>query len=125
MESDAHSRAYDEFRLGRYDMAERHCRSVLERNPEHGEINHLLGAIRFQQGNLEEALTLLKRATVSPSATAEHHNNLGCVLFKLGRKHEAIAAFERALALNPGFADALNNLNAIHRESSKSTKAIH
>src|SRR5712691_12835128 len=85
MEPDALSQAYEQFRLGRFDVAERHCRTVLERNPDHAEINHLLGAIRFQQGNLEEALTLLKRATVSPGATAEHHTNLGCLLFKLGQ----------------------------------------
>jgi Flp pilus assembly protein TadD len=106
-------------------MAERHCKAVLDRNPDHADINHLLGAIRFQQGNLEEALTHLKRATVWPGATAEYHNNLGCVLFKLGQRDGAIAAFERALALNPGFADALNNLGAIHREGSKSLKAVH
>jgi SAM-dependent methyltransferase len=125
MEPDALSQAYEQFRLGRYDVAERHCRTVLERNPDHADINHLLGAIRFQQGNLEEALALLKRATVSSGATAEHHNNLGCLLFKLGQRDAAIAAFERALAINPGYTDALNNLGAIYREDSKLGKAVN
>jgi len=125
MEPDALSQAYEQFRLGRYDVAERHCRTVLERNPDHAEINHLLGAIRFQQGNFEEALALLKRATVSPGATAEQHNNLGCVLLELGQRDAAIAAFERALAIKPGYADALNNLGVIYRESSKLGKAVN
>jgi SAM-dependent methyltransferase len=123
-ETDPLPQAYEQFRLGRYDLAERHCRIALERNPDNAEIHHLLGAIRFQQGNLEEALALLKRATISPGATAEHHNNLGCALFKLGEKDAAIAAFERALALNPGYAAALANLGAIYREGSKPGKAV-
>src|SRR5215510_13523134 len=106
-------------------MAERHCRTVLQRNPDHAEINHLLGAIRFQEGNFEESLTLLKRATVSPGATAEHHNNLGCLLFKLGQKDAAKAAFERALAINPRYTDAFNNLAGIYRETAKAAKAVN
>src|SRR5262250_2487400 len=106
MKPDPLSQAIEQFRLKRYDVAERHCRTVLERNPDHAEINHLLGAIRFQEGKLEEALALLKRATISPGATAEHHNNLGCLLIKLGQRDAAIAAFERALAIKPGYADA-------------------
>jgi type II protein arginine methyltransferase len=119
------SQALEQFRLGHFDVAERHCRTVLERNPDHAEINHLLGAIRFQQGNLEEAITLLKRATVSRGATAEHHNNLGCLLFKRGERDAAIAAFERALAIDRDYADALNNLGAIYREGSKQGKAVN
>jgi SAM-dependent methyltransferase len=124
MESDALSKAYEQFRLKRYDVAERHCRKVLERNPDHAEINHLLGAIRFQEGKVEEALALLKRATASPAATAEHHNNFGCMLIKVGQKDAAIAAFERALAVNPAYVDALNNLRVISREGPRLGKAL-
>jgi type II protein arginine methyltransferase len=124
METDALSQAFEQFRLGRLDLAARHCRTVLARNPDHAEINHLLGAIRFQEGNLEEALVLLKRATGSPGATAEHHNNLGCVLFKLGQRDAAIAAFERAVAIDPGYADARNNLGMLYREGPKLGQAV-
>ena len=51
METDALSQAFEQFRLGRLDLAARHCRTVLARNPDHAEINHLLGAIRFQEGD--------------------------------------------------------------------------
>jgi Tfp pilus assembly protein PilF len=122
-EPDPLSQAYEQFRLGRYDVAERHCRTVLKRSPDHLEINHLLGAILFRQGSHEEALALLQRVTVASGATAEHHNSLGCVLFKLGRREAAIEAFERALAINPEYSAALNNLSAIYRESAKPAKA--
>ena len=125
MELDPLSQAYEQFRLKRYDVAERHCRIILARNPDHAEINHLLGAIRFQEGKLEEALAFLNRAVISPGATAEHHNNLGCLLITLGQKDFAIAAFKRALAINPGYADALNNLNVMYRASSKAGKVLN
>jgi len=46
----------------------RRSKIVLERNPEQVEANHLVGAIRFQQGKPEEALAFLKRAAASPRA---------------------------------------------------------
>ena len=112
------------FKSGRLGEAEERCTVMLNRNPEYAEANHLLGAIRFQQGKTEEALAFLKRATASPGATAEMHNNLGAVLNKLGQKEAAIAAFERALAIKPGYADALNNLGVTYLESQKPDQAI-
>ncbi len=124
MQSDPLSQAFEHFHYGRLDEAEERCSVLLDRNPDSAEANHLLGAIRFQQGRSEEALALLKRATASPGATAEMHNNLGGVLYKLGQKQAAIEALERALALKPGYADALNNLAVIYLEEQKTEKAI-
>jgi hypothetical protein len=96
---------------------------MLRLNPDHLEINHLLGAILFRQGSLKDALAFLQRVAVARGATAEHHNSLGCVLFKLGRRDEAIAAFERALAIKPEYGAALSNLSAIYQERAKPAKA--
>src|SRR5207248_1728457 len=125
MQPDPLSQAIEHFRSERLDAAEEQCRFVLDRAPEHAEANHLLGAIRFQQGRTEEAATFLKRAAASPRATAEMHNHLGSAFNRLGRKDEAAQAFERALAINPGYADALHNLGVIYSEKQKNEQAIN
>ncbi|HEY4265873.1 MAG TPA: tetratricopeptide repeat protein [Micropepsaceae bacterium] len=124
MQTDSLSQAYEHFKSGHFDAAEERACDLLDANPAHAEANHLLGAIRFQQGRIEESLAFLKRAAASPRATAELHNNLGAVLSKLGRKDEAVAAFERALAMNPAYADALNNLGVIYLETQKPEQAV-
>jgi protein O-GlcNAc transferase len=96
MQPDPLSQAIEHFRSGRFDAAEERCRFVLDRNPDHAEVNHLLGAIRFQQGRTEEAVTFLKRAAASPRATVEMHNHLGAAFNRLGRKEEAAQAGGRA-----------------------------
>jgi type II protein arginine methyltransferase len=125
MPSDPLSQAIEHFRFGRLKEAEACCRIVLGRDPEHAEANHLLGAMRFQQGMNEEALALLKRAAASPRATAEMHNHLGSAFNRLGRKDEAARAFERAVVIDPGYADALHNLGVIYSEGQKTEQALN
>jgi hypothetical protein len=124
MQQDPLFQAYEDFKFGRFADAEERCTALLARNPDQAEPSHLLGAICFQQGRVEEALVHLKRATASSRATAEMHNNLGAALHKLGRSDEAVAAFQRALALKPAFADALNNLAVVYLEKQKTDQAI-
>src|SRR6266550_3545159 len=125
MQPDPLSQAIEYFRSGRLDAAEERCQVVLGRDPEQAEANHLLGAMRFQQGRTEEALAFLKRAAASPRATAEMHNHLGSAFSRLGRKDEAAQAFERALAINPNYADALHNLGVIYSGMQKTEQAIN
>src|SRR5712671_2445124 len=125
MQPDPLSQAIEHFRSGRIKEAEERCRVVLGRDPEHAEANHLLGAIRFQQDKIEDALAFLKRAAASPRATAEMHNHLGSALRRLGRKDEAARAFERAVAMNPDYADALHNLGVIYGENQKTEQALN
>jgi type II protein arginine methyltransferase len=125
MLSDPLSQAIEHFKAGRLAESEECCRVVLERNPSHALANHLLGAIRFQQGKTEDAIAFLKRAVASPQATAEMHNHLGSAFNKLGRKDEAAQAFERAVAIDPSYADALHNLGVIYSEKRKDEEAIN
>jgi type II protein arginine methyltransferase len=125
MPLDPLSQAIEHFRFGRLKEAEACCRIVLGRDPEHAEANHLLGAMRFQQGMNEEALAFLKRAAASPRATAEMHNHLGSAFNRLGRKDEAARAFERAVVIDPGYADALHNLGVIYSEGQKTEQALN
>jgi protein arginine N-methyltransferase 7 len=118
------SEAIESFRRGDLQNAEANCELVLQLNPGHAEANHLLGAVRFQQGRTKEALSFLKRATASPLATAEMHNHLGSAYYRLGQKPEARDCFERALAVTPGYAEALHNLGVIYAEMQMGGQAI-
>jgi Flp pilus assembly protein TadD len=106
MISDPILQAFQLFQNGQYDEAGESCQLFLAGNPDHAEMNHLFGVIRFQQGRMAEALDLMKRAVSTPGASAEMHNNYGAALNKLGRNEEAVAAFNQALALKPDYADA-------------------
>ena len=96
MAEDPLSQAIAFFREGDPAKAEASCVIILQRNPGHAEANHLLGAIRFQQGRTAEAITFLKRAAASPLATAEIYNHLGSAHYRSGQREEAQDAFERA-----------------------------
>src|SRR4051812_35704467 len=107
MFSDPLSQAIEHFRSGRIGDAEECCRALLAVTPAHVEANHLLGAICFQQGRIDDAVAYLRRAADAPQSTAEMHNHLGSAYAKLGDTTKAAEAFERAIGMKPGYADAL------------------
>jgi len=124
MNIDPLDQAFELYGAGKLDAAAQVCRSVLAMNPDDTEANHLLGVIYFRHGDNVTARTYMERATNSPKATAEMHNNLGSVLMGLGDSQAATAAFNRALELKPDYADALNNLGVIHRNEKRIEAAI-
>src|SRR5262245_36044217 len=124
MNIDPLDQAFELYGAGRLDAAADICRSVLAGNPTDSEANHLLGVVYFRHGDNVTARNYMERATDSPKASAEMHNNLGSVLTALGESEAAIAAFNRALAMKPDYADALNNLGVINRNEKRIEAAI-
>lgn len=85
---------------GALQHAERAYAELLALDPEHPEALHLLGAVRFQQGRLDDAEPLMRRSVERqpvPLALA----NYSAVLAGLGREHDALARLDEALAINP------------------------
>src|SRR6266850_3345546 len=124
MTPDSLQKAVELYNAGHIDSAAALCRGLLEREPDHAETNHLLGVIFFRQGKTLAARDPLRRATASPRATAEMHNNFGAVLNALGEIDSAAESFKRALTLKPDYAWALNNLGVIHRDAKRTEAAI-
>jgi tetratricopeptide (TPR) repeat protein len=82
---------------------------ILAAQPDHFDAQHLLGALRHQQGRNEEALTLIEAALKIRPDTVEALSNQGAVLDALGRHEAALASYERALTIRPNDVDALYN----------------
>jgi len=95
---------------GQMAAAAQRFEALLEREPRHVPTLQLLGIIRARQARLEEAVTLLTKATQIDPNSAEAHNNLGLALHACRRTAEAVPHFETALRLNPTYAIACNNL---------------
>src|SRR5215212_5584482 len=123
MQPDPLSEAYEFARLGRLEEAEERLRLVLAANANNAAANHLMGAIRFHQDRVDDALPFLTLAVSSSAATAEMHCILGAALHRLAKKGEAIEAYERALAIKPGHTDALNGLANLYREEQNSAQS--
>lgn len=94
---------------GDWASAEKLCRTVLQAQPDSYEALNLLGIIKAQTGQLEEAAQLLGRALAARPGDAAAHSNYGNVLCDLGRWREALALYERALQLDPRYLEAYNN----------------
>jgi Tfp pilus assembly protein PilF len=118
------AKALELFQAGRSKEAVEACLAILVKDTDNPEINQLLGVIRTHEGKFSEARVLLGRAVLTPTVTAEMHNNFGAVLYQLGQSQEAIAAFNKALALDPNYAEALNNLGVAYRDTRKTAAAI-
>ncbi|RQR52842.1 hypothetical protein DIE21_11970 [Burkholderia sp. Bp9140] len=99
-------RARNAHRDGALQHAERAYAELLALDPDHPEALHLLGAVRFQQGRLDDAEPLMRRSVERqpvPLALA----NYSAVLAGLGREHDALARLDEALAINPAHQRAL------------------
>ena len=76
---------------------------------DHPMVLNLVAGRREEEGRLEEALGLLRRALAAAPEAIGVMNAIGLVLNRLGRFEEAVAAYGEALAKAPDFAPALAN----------------
>ncbi len=96
-------------RKGDLAGAEKLYVQILAEAPDSFAPLHLLGLIRYQQGQQAQAQSLIGAALKLEPGNAEAHSNYGLVLRALGKLEDALAHYDQALALKPGYADAHNN----------------
>ncbi len=88
-------------------QAEKALAHVLGLTPDDARALYNLGFVRAEQGRLDEALELSRRAVASNDGYSPAHLNLGLLLTRLGRADDALAEFERALEVAQAPEDAL------------------
>ena len=105
--------ALEHHRAGRLAEAQRGYRQVLDAVPEHADALHMLGVIAHQNGQNDEAVSLIGEAIGRNGNIPAFHNNLGSALRAQGLLEQAEAAYRRALALKPDHAEAHYNLGLL------------
>ncbi|HEY7298332.1 MAG TPA: tetratricopeptide repeat protein [Xanthobacteraceae bacterium] len=96
-------------RQGRLVDAERlYCQALRAKTRDFDAL-HMLGILKLQQNDAEQAACLFEAALAADPASAAAHSNYGAALSALGRHEQALLSYERALALNPANAEALSN----------------
>jgi len=98
---------------GNLAEAERLYQRVLVMEPGSFAPRHMLGVIRFQQGQHPQAIELIAGALKLNPQVAEAWINLGHVQAVSGRPEEAVASYRRALILSPGEFAVLNALAGV------------
>jgi predicted O-linked N-acetylglucosamine transferase (SPINDLY family) len=106
-------RALAAHQAGRTAEAEALYRQALALEPGNGLAQHSLGLLRYQQGRLDEALSLMERARGQLAPHAGMLSHYALVLLAAGRADEALAQLNRALMLDRNCLDALNNRGAV------------
>jgi protein O-GlcNAc transferase len=122
--SEAFATAIQHHKAGRLGKAEEIYRQILEADPTHSEILHLLGLMNAQRGNLEAAVTYIGRALALRPEWPEAQANLGNALREQGKPHEAVRFLERALQLRPDDAIAQNNLGNAFKDQGRFDEAV-
>ena len=97
-------------KAGKLDKAEKVCRRVLKKVPEHSGALHLLGVIALQHGHYVVAEEFIAKAIYSNPDNPIFYFNLGNVYQAQDKLDEAILSYREAIQRNPAFADACNNL---------------
>lgn len=110
---------------GRLADAERDYQLLLAEFPEHAEALHLLGVVHQQRGELEQAVSLIRRSIAIDGAREKPHSNLAIALHRLGRHQEALDSVESALRIKPDYPEALSNRGNVLLELGRHEEALH
>jgi tetratricopeptide (TPR) repeat protein len=103
--------------------AEPAWRAVLQAHGQSHEAMARLGRLRWEDGHLDEAASLLERA-VAGDCPASTWFDLGAVRHDLGDHAGAATAYRRALTKNPAYAEAAVNLGIVLQETGDLDAAI-
>ncbi|HUQ35264.1 MAG TPA: tetratricopeptide repeat protein [Aestuariivirga sp.] len=86
---------------------------ILQKQPDHEEATHLLGLVKFQKGDYQEAIALITRAVeIDPSFAAAHYN-LGRCYEEIGENEKAVQSYNTSLSLRPDDADCYLGLGNV------------
>ncbi len=109
---------------GRLDAAEALYRQVLEADTEQPHALYLLGALRLREGEVGEAIGLLRRSVARRPAHADSRLTLANALAREGKVSEAVAIYRDLVAEHPAHVPARVNLARVLRGQGQLAEAV-
>ena len=97
--------------------------TILKNDPANGDVLHMLGLIAYQQGDNENALFLMKKASAILKNNVNLFINMGSVLNRLEHHQQAEECYEQALQLQPNSAVIYNNIGNNYYNQGRFTQA--
>jgi Flp pilus assembly protein TadD len=106
-----------------YETAAARYEVVLTKDPKNVTALSRLGAIRYQQGKLDQAEVFLRQAAAEAPNDSSTRSLLGVVFVRKGNLDDAFNELTRAVALDPHNAEAHNYLGITLSQKGWSTSA--
>ena len=109
---------------GNLAEAEAAYRQVLQAEPRHADVHHMLGILAHQRGDRAAALSHIQRAIELAPGNAAYHFTLGSVLQSAGDLAKAADNCRQALRLNPNLLQAYVTLGTILESQGKAFEGL-
>ena len=109
---------------GELIKAENLYKLILKDSKNNFEVTHLIGIIKIQLKQFEEAIGWLNKAILINSNNHSVFNNLGVCYKELKKYPDALNNFKKALKVEPNYAEAHNNLGIVNRLLGSYNEAI-
>jgi tetratricopeptide (TPR) repeat protein len=100
------------------------CLKILGQDSACPDALHLLGVIAYQTGEIQEAVTLIRRATQLAPEQPLYHYNLGNVYLDKGLNDQAIYCYRRAIELDCNCAEAYFKLGVLENAAGSQSTAV-
>lgn len=104
------------FNQGKIADSELIALDMTQRYPQHGFAWKVLGVIYQQQGLMEEAFIVLKKAAELLPKDSEAHYNLANFYYDNYQLSDAIRSYRQAIILTPSFVNAHYNLGSVYKD---------
>ena len=102
--------AFKAHQQGNYQLAEAGYTQFLQNNPNHADTLNLLGCLKKQQYQFDQAIHFIQKAIDIAPHVALYHYNLGLAYLEISKTRQAIDAWKKTIALDPGYMDAYANI---------------
>lgn len=109
---------------GELTKAENLYKSILKSSTNNFEVIHLLGIIKIQLKQFEEATVWLNKAITIDPNNHSVFNNLGVCYKELKKYNEALNNFKKAVKIKPDYSEAYNNLAIVYKSLENYEEAI-